>query len=546
MKRAVVYARVSKEREESVSIEAQIQHCTARAKLLGAEVVKVFLDDGISGRQARNRREFLRAKAYCEATDVDYFITWSTSRFARNMAELFRSEGELREIGTKLECLNADIDDETDAGLVNKAIHGLMDEMYSRQVARDTLRSQKLAAAAGYFTGGGVPFGYRSVKDGARSRLQPDPVERSVVEKIFQLAMVGHGVLAIALQLNEAGLLRRGRRWTKNGVNYIVKNEVYLGVRTFNKTQRRTGKEKPREEWIRVESHEALVTRSDFERIQKMLDERAPQHDTGGAARSTFLFTGMAVCGICSGRLQIRTGKGRAGGLYSYYACQAHKHGHARCLFRPVRADLFDQWLLDEVLTHVLTPAAMVQALADLRAAGATWVRDREVRRAQLVSQIREAEGKREQLYQVLETTGAKTPDLAKVLARLRERSEEAEQLQAQLEKLESAPAPGRALRVEPETAMEVMRDLILRAEPKKKRAFLGAFMERVTVGPEGVELDYVPEALLDAASGTDVRSTVRWLPVCGQLRTRRVSLGRPPSWRRRNPMSPAAQTCIR
>jgi len=96
MKRAVIYARVSKQREESVSIEAQIEHCTARATLLGATVIQVFMDEGISGREARNRRAFQRAKAFCEAANVDYFISWSTSRFARNLMELFTSDAELR------------------------------------------------------------------------------------------------------------------------------------------------------------------------------------------------------------------------------------------------------------------------------------------------------------------------------------------------------------------------------------------------------------------------------------------------------------------
>ncbi|WP_290906339.1 recombinase family protein, partial [Aquabacterium sp.] len=154
MKRAVIYARVSKQREESVSIEAQIEQCTARAAQLGATVVRVFLDDGVSGREARNRAAFLKAKAFCEAANVDFFVTWSTSRFARNLMELFQSQAELREIGTRLECLNADVDDETDAGFISKVFNGAMDEMYSRQVARDTLRSQKKAAAEGYYTGG--------------------------------------------------------------------------------------------------------------------------------------------------------------------------------------------------------------------------------------------------------------------------------------------------------------------------------------------------------------------------------------------------------
>ncbi|MGE4241765.1 recombinase family protein [Ramlibacter sp.] len=515
MKRAVIYARVSKQREESVSIEAQIQQCTARAHQLGADVVKVFLDEGISGRETRNRSAFQRAKAFCEATNVDFFVTWSTSRFARNMLDLFRSGEELKEIGTKLECLNADIDDETDAGFVNKAIHGLMDEMYSRQVARDTLRSQKVAAAAGYFTGGGVPFGYCTVKDGARARLAIADEEAVVVRRIFALCLAGSGSQAIALALNEAGQLRRGSRWTKNGVNYLLKNEVYTGVRIFNKTHRRTRKTKPPEQWVKVASHPALVRDGEFERAQAMMEERIPHHEHGGGHRSMFVFTGLIHCGICSGRLQIRTGNGN-GGLYSYYACLAHKSGAPRCHFRAMRADVFDDWLLDQILKHVLTPAAMREALEDLASASEEWVQERETRRAQLVAGIRDVEGRQERLFDLLERGGRDTPDLPVVTRRLREREAELQQLQAELVALEAAPMPARRRNIEPGIAAEVMGEVVLRADVKKKRAFLGALLERVTVNADGVTVDYRPEALLDAGSGTSVRSTCRWLPDLG------------------------------
>lgn len=525
MKSAVIYARVSKAREESVSIEAQIQHCRARAEKLGAAVVKVFLDEGISGREARNRSAFLRAKAFCEAANVDYFITWSTSRFARNMLELFRSEAELREVGTKLECLNADIDDETDTGFINKAINGLMDEMYSRQVARDTLRSQKQAAAAGYFTGGTIPFGYRTEPDGLRARMAPHPEEAPIVRKIFHLCLTGLGAQAIALRLNEDGQLRRGRRWAKTGVHYILTNEIYTGVRVFNKTQRRTRTIKPPEQWIRVESHPALVGRADFERIQAMFQDRTPHHIHGGAHRSLFLFTGLLRCGICSGALQIRTGKGRAGDVYSYYACLAHKRGAPRCLFRAVRADLLDDWLVQQVLDHVITPEVMQGALQDLQAAGAEWIREREAQRAQLVASIREQEQRRDKLFELLEAGGRDTPDLAMVTQRLRERAEEIEQLQRDLAALEAAPAPGKPAKIDAETAVEVTKEVIGRADPKKKRAFLGAFIERVTLTGDAVAIDYRPEALLDAGCAASVRSVNRWLPVHAVLRTREIRI---------------------
>lgn len=529
MKRAVIYARVSKQREESVSIDAQIEQCTARAAQLGAAVVQVFLDDGISGREAKNRVAFLRAKAFCEAASVDYFITWSTSRFARNLMELFMSEAELREIGTKLECLNADVDDATDAGFISKVFNGAMDEMYSRQVARDTLRSQKKSAAAGYFTGGRMPFGYLPLKEGKRTRLQVDPEAASTVARAFDLCLRGGlGAQAIALKLNEVGLLRNGKRWGKTSVAYLLKNEVYTGMKSFNKTHRKTRKPKPRAEWVQVASHPALVSREDFERAQAMMEERMPYEATGATVSSTFLFTGLLQCGNCSGKLQISNGTGRGGTVYSYYGCLAHRRGAPRCLFRKVRADLFDEWLLGEILARVITPAAMEDAMQDLAGAGAEWARDREARRSSLVKQMREIEGKRERLFQLLEEGGKDTPDLGLVAQRLRDRGSEIEQLQRELIALETSPAPGRVPKIDPAIAVEVMHEVIAASDTKKKRAFLGAFIERVELAVDTATVEYRSEALLHAGSTSSVHSVNRWLPVCGSLRTKRVSFPRP------------------
>ena len=79
-------------------------------------------------------------------------------------------------------------------------------------------------------------------------------------------------------------------------------------------------------------------------------------------------------------------------------------------------------------------------------------------------------------------------------------------------EALQDLATPGRPAKVEPETAVEV----IAASDAKRKRVILGAFIERVTVAADGVTIKYRPEALLNAGSGTSVRSVNRWLPDLG------------------------------
>ena len=524
MKRAVIYARVSsrKQADEGISMDAQIEQCTARALALGATVVRVFRDDGVSGRSTKGRNGFQAALAYCEAAPVEYFITWSTSRFARNAIDLWVHQDQLKALGTRLECLNADIDDETDAGFINRVFMGAMDQMVSRQIARDTLRSMKKSASEGYFTGGRVPFGYRVEKVGKRGKLVPDEVEGPVVQRAFAMARSGLGGLAIALRLNESGVFRRGQPWRANTVLLMLKNQTYLGIRTFNRMNKRTGRDKQREEWVQIQSHPALIAQEVFDEVSMMMDDRKPAHrqpptNAGGSVNSAFVFAGLLTCGICGGKLQVINGTSRNGTLYSYYACRAHRHGQARCLFRNVRADLFDDWLVGEVLARIVTPDVMAHAVQEITSLGSEYVRERAQQRAALVTQLRELERRRDGLYDLLETHGRDTPDLPDVTRRLRQRNAEISAVQSRLDGLDAEePARQQAARIEPELATEVMREVIAAGDAQKKRAVMGAFLESITVSPGKVLIDYRADQLVRAGHPAGVRSAEYWLPDLG------------------------------
>ncbi len=224
-------ARVSTQRQadDGVSMESQIEQCQVKAKALGAEVVHVFRDDGVSGR-TDNRPGFQAALAYCAAHRVGYFVCWSTSRFGRNLEDALKNTNMLREWGTKAAYVHQDIDLDTDAGWMLGVMTGMMDEIYSRNVARDTLRSMITASRDGFFVGGHVPFGYRIERVGKRSKLSIDEDDAPTVRQMFTMALdEGLGAQAVALRLNAAGLKRKGKPWGKNSVAIIL--NAYSGER---------------------------------------------------------------------------------------------------------------------------------------------------------------------------------------------------------------------------------------------------------------------------------------------------------------------------
>ena len=55
--RAVIYARVSSARqaEDGLPVQSQVEQCQEKAHALGARVLRVFRDEGLSGRTTRRR-----------------------------------------------------------------------------------------------------------------------------------------------------------------------------------------------------------------------------------------------------------------------------------------------------------------------------------------------------------------------------------------------------------------------------------------------------------------------------------------------------------
>ena len=87
------------------------------------------------------------------------------------------------------------------------------------------------------------PTGYTKVmvQDGAKKRpvLEPNPVTAPVVQRMFEMAEAGKGILDITRTLNEEGIANpTGRLWSKTGIRNILCNEVYTGTMTWGESAR--------------------------------------------------------------------------------------------------------------------------------------------------------------------------------------------------------------------------------------------------------------------------------------------------------------------
>jgi site-specific DNA recombinase len=525
---AVIYARVSTTRQadDGLPIDSQVEHGYRKAELLSATVVNSFVDAGISGR-TDERPAFREAITYCKTYGVDYFICWSTSRFARNKLDAALYKRELEKAGTRVIYVSVDLDNRTDSGWMMESILEIFDEHYSRQVSTDTLRSMLKNARDGFFNGGVVPFGYTTVPAGKRKKLTINEVEALTVREMFRHYVAGIGCKSIAMLMNEQLMLNRGRKWNKTTVTNLLKNEVYLGRVIFNRENHKTRTMRPRNEWIITQSHEPLIDEDDFMSVQQMFADRAPR-EGGGSAHSHYVFTGLLKCKQCGSSMQIESSSGRSQS-YHYYNCRAAQKGSG-CVHRRLSAEALDMFLIDAIMDKVLTREMIQETVIDLHELAGGWIKDRDERRATLKESIQACETRLRNLYEVLELHGKEAPNLGDLTTRMRELRTQRDEAERKLLRLEEEQAPSLLIHdTEVDEMAALMRDVVMTTKDEKKlRQFFSTFIKTIVVGEKDVRIEYSAESIVNHAKGGTVHSDAIWLPNRVLLRTKSINIALP------------------
>lgn len=141
-----------------------------------------------------------------------------------------------------------------------------------REIAERLLRGREAGARAGKHQSGPAPYGYRRDYEGRKEDgvlLVPEPEEAEVVRVIFQEYLRLKSMKRLIRMLDERGLrTRRGKRWSRAGISWILKNETYVGRVHFGR--------------IRTKGrHASLVSPITFNRVQKLIRENNRRRGEG-------------------------------------------------------------------------------------------------------------------------------------------------------------------------------------------------------------------------------------------------------------------------
>lgn len=385
---ATLYTRLSREdgdKEESNSITGQRELLRAYVKAhpdLREYTVRV--DDGWSG-STFERPAFQQMIEDVKAGRTNCIIVKDLSRFGRN----YLDAGEYIEkifpfLGVRFIAVNDNYDSLGEKKASDDLIipfKNLINEAYCRDISVKIRTQLEIKRKSGQFIGAFAVYGYMKDPD-RKNVLMVDEYAADVVRDIFQWKIDGISPQDIAARLNDSGILSpleykksqgmqfstpfKGSKkalWSAANIIRVLKNPIYTGVLTQGKETTPSYKvhkriAKPENEWTVVENnHEAIISQSDFDTVQKVLSLDTRRGANGDAVA---LFSGMIFCGEC-GASMVRKTVNASGKKYVYYICSAHKQDKS-CSPHRIR----DKDLEDIVLTALQGYIQQVIDLDDL------------------------------------------------------------------------------------------------------------------------------------------------------------------------------------
>lgn len=352
-KKCYIYTRVSTAAQtEGFSLEAQQERLYEYAEYRDLEIAGDYCDAGKSGKSIKGRPEFQRMMddIISQKDNISYVLVFKLSRFGRNAADVLKSMQLLTDYGVDLVSVDDAIDSSTQGGRLTLTILSAVAEIERENITDQFMAGRLQKIRDGKWSGGSVPYGYRSVD----RELTIEPYEAKIVRKIFDLYMQEDmGATSVAVTLNDEGYLRKEnggadqRPFTYDFIVNVLDNPLYCGKLVFGRRTNKKGpdgkllKPDPKHAVMAQGVHETILTEEEWNAVQEKRERLSKNNYELDDPERISLLSGLVRCPMC-GSGMIHTKNKRInrnhGGYYKtihYYACNNSRKSNGRiCSFR--------------------------------------------------------------------------------------------------------------------------------------------------------------------------------------------------------------------
>lgn len=335
--RVCAYCRVSSMHEDQQnSFSAQVTYYTEYiSKNSNWIFAGIYADEGISGTSKDKRLDFLRLIKDCEYKMIDFIITKSISRFARNTADCIEIVRKLKALGVGVYFEKENINTlSQESELILSVLSSIAQEESSSLSTNIRWSNQKKFSQGKFHRPTGRLLGYQYNEN--TKNLEIVPHEAIIIERIFKEYISGKGALRIARDFNiEEVPTVTGAKWRDTTIRGMIRNEKYCGDLILQKSitkdevtfKRKKNKGELPKYYIK-DNHPPIVSRADFELAQKITEQRRLLKGLSSSviAKQTnrYVFSSKIICGCCGCKFKRVTYNPPKANKYIAWRCNSY------------------------------------------------------------------------------------------------------------------------------------------------------------------------------------------------------------------------------
>ena len=237
-RRVVFYGRVSTEHEAQISaLENQMQwYDTQAQEHKNWIIVGRYIDEGITGTQAKKRPAFLNMIEDAKKGKFDLIVTREVCRFARNTVDTLVTTRELRNYGIEVYFVEDNIWTMDGDGELRLTIMATLAQEESRKVSERVKAGQQISREKGMVYGCGNILGYTREVGGTYEIDEEQAETVRLIYKMYVEDKLGSPTIAKELERLGRKTASGGTHWHPESINLILKNSTYTGTQAYGKS----------------------------------------------------------------------------------------------------------------------------------------------------------------------------------------------------------------------------------------------------------------------------------------------------------------------
>lgn len=266
--KTAIYIRVSTEEqvEHGYSIRAQEEKLKYYAKIKDWVIKDSYIDEGISGKSIKNRKELERMIKDIKNKKINNVLVYKIDRLTRSTKDLIDLIEFFNEQNCDFNSLCESIDTVSATGRMFIKIIGIFAEFERENIVERVKMGLERKVKEGYtIASSNISYGYQKRK--GQKVQKKNKKEAEIVNYIYNSYLMGNNFTEIAKDLNQKGIkTKKNHNWSYKTIKLVLSNPNYNGKVRYGLNSKKY--------FEVVGKHEKIISDEIFQKVSKKLKKK--------------------------------------------------------------------------------------------------------------------------------------------------------------------------------------------------------------------------------------------------------------------------------